>query len=175
MDPPVLTLALLATTVALHSGHMAIHVMVSLVWRTRTLPSYDAVVGYLGALAWFLLLLADRGTIGHDLAVFAVPIGLGLTAAGLLVHFAGVRDLRLHRAEGPLVTKGIYARLRHPIYYGWVLASFGLPLVLMSSLGLLTASLWSGLILACGLLEERDLRAQLPGGIYDSYASTTWL
>ena len=175
MDLPALTLALLAAAIALHSGHTAIHVVVSLVRRTRTLPSYDATVGYLGALAWFLLVLADRGTIRHDLAEVAIAIGLGLAAAGLLVHFAGVRDLRRHRGDGPLVTKGIYARLRHPVYYGWVLVSFGLPLVLMSSLGLLTAPLWSGLILACGLLEERDLRAQLPAGVYDSYASTTWL
>jgi len=175
MDLTALTLALLATTVALHSGHTLIHVTVSLVWRTRALPSYDAAVGYLGAMAWFLLLLADRRTIGPDLAAVAVPLGLGLTAAGLFVHFAGVRDLRRHRGEGPLVTEGIYARLRHPIYYGWALVSFGLPLVLTSSLGLLTAPLWSGLIMACGLLEERDLRAQLPEGVYGAYASTTWL
>jgi protein-S-isoprenylcysteine O-methyltransferase Ste14 len=175
MELPALVLALLATTVALHAGHVAIHVMVSLVWRTHALPSYDAAVGYLGALAWLLLLMADRGTIDPALAVVAVPIGLGLTTAGLIVHFTGVRDLRRHRGDGPLVTEGIYARLRHPIYYGWVLASFGLPLVLTSSVGLLTAPLWSGLIVACGLLEERDLRARLPEGVYDAYASQTWL
>ena len=45
MDLTALTLALLATTVALHSGHTLIHVTVSLVWRTRALPSYDAAVG----------------------------------------------------------------------------------------------------------------------------------
>jgi protein-S-isoprenylcysteine O-methyltransferase Ste14 len=174
MEIPILVLGLLLATGVLHVGHTMIHVMTSLVWRADSLPSYDTAVGYLGALAWFIMLIADAGTLDlHQLA--SIPPGLALSALGLYVHGIGVRDLVRHRDEGPLVTQGVYARLRHPIYYGWVLVSFGLPLVLMSHWGLLTAPLWAGLIIVCGILEERDLRRQLPEGLYEAYSRTTWL
>ena len=93
---------------------------------------------------------------------------------GLFIHGAGLRDMRRYKGHGPLVTRGIYSRLRHPIYYGWALVAFGAPVLLLSTLGLLTAPVWSGIILVCGLLEERALRRDLPAGEYERYARTTW-
>ena len=174
MEIPLLVLGLLVATFVLHVAHTMIHVMTSLVWKADSLPSYDTAVGYLGALAWFPMLITDAATLDAPVLA-AIPTGLGLAALGLYVHFAGVRDMVRHRDDAPLVTQGVYAKLRHPIYYGWVLVSFGLPLVLMSHWGLLTAPLWSGLIVACGVLEERDLRRQLPVGMYEAYSRTTWL
>jgi len=173
MDIHTPTLALLVTTLALNIGHVAIHLQTTLVRRADRLPWYDAWVGYLGALAWFLLVIVDRGTLGWPL-LFALPTGLMLTIVGLYVHGRGIRDIMVRGGDGALVTDGIYHRLRHPIYYGWVIVSFGMPLVTGSWWGLVTAPVWSGLILAVGVLEERDMRRRFPEGEYDSYIRDTW-
>jgi protein-S-isoprenylcysteine O-methyltransferase Ste14 len=96
-------------------------------------------------------------------------------AAGLWLHAAGIRDIRRYRSEGALVTQGIYAKLRHPIYYGWVIVANAMPLMFLSWLGLVTAPVWCAIVLAIALLEEHELRATLPPGEYDAYADGTWL
>ena len=174
MGVPVLTLTLLVATAGLNLCHVAVHVMTTLVRRRTQLPWYDAWVGYMGALTWFLLVLADRGTLEWPWQL-AVPVGLALTALGLYVHGSGIRDIMAHGGDGAMVTQGIYARLRHPIYYGWVLVSFGTPMIAGSWWGLVTAPVWSILILLVGLMEERDMRRRFPGGEYDEYLSSTWL
>ena len=167
------TLILLAIAVVLHSGHTGIHVLTTFVWRRPDLPEYDAWVGYMGALVWWIMILENRGTL--DLPVLlAVPAGFALVASGLYIHFRGVRDLRAYRDDGELVTQGIYARLRHPIYYGWVPVCIGFPLITLSWYGLVTAPLWAILLVVCGPMEERDMRRRLPEGVYESYASSTW-
>jgi protein-S-isoprenylcysteine O-methyltransferase Ste14 len=169
----MVTLALLVSTTALQVAHTSIHVVSTLVWKRADLPTYDTWVGYSGALAWFLLVIFDHSTLGMN-ALVTVPAGALLVALGLYVHGVGIRDLIAHRKASDLVTQGIYARFRHPIYYGWVLVSFGMPLLLMSQVGLVTAPLWSALIAACGVLEERDMRRRFPDGEYESYSATTW-
>ena len=173
MDITPVTLALLVATAALNFGHVAVHVMTTLVRKRPDLPWYDKWVGYLGAMSWFLMVWADRGTLTlpHPSALI---LGLGLTGAGLAVHGAGVLVILDKGGEGALVTQGIYARLRHPIYYGWVLVSFGMPLVTDSWWGLATAPLWSVLILMVGRMEERDMRRRFPEGEYEEYMGSTW-
>ena len=171
MDLHIVTMALLVLTLALQVGHVLIHVMTTYVWKAEALPWYDAHVGYLGAFAWFLMVIFDLGTLAVSFLV-AVPVGLLLCAVGFYVHGRGIMDILAHGEDGALVTQGIYAKLRHPIYYGWVLVSFGMPLLLLSHWGLITAPLWSGLIIAVGLMEERDMRRRYPEE-YDAYARTT--
>lgn len=173
MEVPDLTLTLLVVTLALNLGHVAIHVTTTLVRKRLDLPWYDAWVGYLGALTWFLMTIVDRGTLGWAWQV-AVPLGLLLTGAGLYIHGRGIQDIMVHGRDGALVIEGIYAKLRHPIYYGWVAVSFGLPLVTGSWWGIITAPLWSGLILLIGRMEEWDMRRRFPDGEYDKYIRITW-
>jgi len=171
--PGVLMVWLVATT-ALNLGHVAIHMMTTLVRKRDQLPWYDAWVGYLGALAWFIMVIVDRGTLGWPL-VLTLPAGLVLTGVGLYIHGRGIRDIMVHGGESGLVTEGIYASMRHPIYYGWVLVSFGMPLFTGSWWGLATAPIWSSLILLVGLMEEKDMRRRFPGGEYDEYLEGTWV
>ncbi len=173
MQPSPYTLAALSLTLVLQLAHLGMHVAV---YRGRSYPSlplHDAIVGYAGAAAWFAMVLLDRGTLGLS-PVMAVPLGAVLFGLGLIVHSLGIRDLRRYRDQAHLVTQGIYGRLRHPVYYGWAVASFGAPLLFLSAVGLLTAPIWSAIILLCGPMEERILRRTLPPGEYDSYARTTW-
>ncbi len=69
-------------------------------------------------------------------------VGLMLGAGGLSLSVAGYRALGKSHSPGTtpiagarLVASGIYARVRHPIYAGWCLGSFGLALLTGSVLG----------------------------------------
>ncbi len=165
-------MVLLVVTIVLQVGHVAIHLVNTFRWKRASLPWYDAWVGYLGALAWFLMVIASRG-LEWDLPSGVSIAGLLLFAVGLYVHGTGIRDIMRYRDDGPLVTRGIYARLRHPIYYGWVIVCFGMPMLFQSWLGLVTAPLWAGTILLVAVLEERDMARTLPDGVYDEYRKGT--
>lgn len=68
--------------------------------------------------------------------------GVTLATAGLVLAVAGYRSLgRSHSpgttpvSGGGLVSSGIYAYVRHPIYAGWCLGAFGFALIFGSLLG----------------------------------------
>ena len=79
----------------------------------------------------------------YVLPAWATWIGVGLQAAGIVLTFlgskaidvldlAGVRPALLARsgkrpAHPPLMTTGVYAVVRHPLYFGWALLVFGAP------------------------------------------------
>jgi len=71
---------------------------------------------------------------------------------------------------GTFVSTGIYSRIRHPIYAGWILGTLGLELVARSSLGI-------GVAVALFVFydfrtreEERWLVAKYPA--YQAYVTT---
>lgn len=97
--------------------------------------------------------------------------GLALAGAGLLHLGESLTALPHPRDGSQLVETGAYRLVRHPIYGGLILGSFGW--------GLLTASP-AALVLAAGVLvffrlksgrEEVWLRARYAG--YDAYAART--
>jgi protein-S-isoprenylcysteine O-methyltransferase Ste14 len=87
--------------------------------------------------------------------------GALLIAAGLVLAVRGIRDLRdaltplpYPRADADLVETGVYARVRHPIYGGLVVAAAGW--------GLLTASpaALAGAVLLLGFFELKSRREE---------------
>lgn len=103
--------------------------------------------------------------------------GVGLLAAGLVVYAAALRDLgaswRLgidRGSVGPLVTSGVYAWSRNPIYVGLLLFSYGTALVLGNWLFLAIAPVTTICIHLVVRAEERFL-AQAFGEAYRGYAS----
>lgn len=77
----------------------------------------------------------------------AVPyVGAGLFALGLWLRVRAVTTLKEYfsplvelQGEHQLITRGIYARMRHPAYLGSLLWSFSVPLMLGSVAGLIAA------------------------------------
>ena len=98
-----------------------------------------------------------------------------LFAVAAVTGLLGARDLRGSRTAFPhpkddavLITTGIYAWMRHPLYVSVVAIGFGWALAWTSHLGLSIS-----FVLACFLdlkarHEERLLRAKFPG--YDDYS-----
>ncbi|MEZ7857931.1 MAG: methyltransferase, partial [Aquiluna sp.] len=83
-----------------------------------------------------LLLLSPRQESPYGGASEIVGLfGVGLIALGsgvLLVSFIGLGNsltaLAIPKDNGTLVTHGIYSRVRHPIYFGLLVMSFGVML-----------------------------------------------
>lgn len=97
-------------------------------------------------------------------------LGGALILRGAWLGIAGVRDLGSSRSphprpleRGQLVTHGVYARVRHPLYsslmhvaFGWAVV-WGSPAAMVASVGL---TVW---LIAKARLEERLMRGQYSG------------
>jgi protein-S-isoprenylcysteine O-methyltransferase Ste14 len=98
---------------------------------------------------------------------FSVPAGLLLLITGGVLGIAGVRALGRNRTaftvpreEGTLVRRGVYGRLRHPLYASVMLVALGWGLIWRSSPVLFLAVLLTALLNAKAHREERWLRAK---------------
>ena len=106
----------------------------------------------------FIAMIAAPIVQRSDVQVYVRLLGVLVSTGGLLVAVAGYRGLAGSHSPGTtptaaahLVSSGIYAHLRHPIYAGWLLGAFGLPLIFGSVLGLGVAMV---------LLVSYDLRTR---------------
>lgn len=107
------------------------------------------------------------------LTIYPVPfitriIGSGLILAGFVVIYLGWK--KIHLKEAGLVTKGIYAFIRHPQYVGLSLLTFGQLIQWPTLTGFL---LWPFLVLIyykLALKEEKDVEAEF-GKAYLKYKS----
>ncbi len=102
-------------------------------------------------------------------------VGGGLLLAGSGFGIAGVRVLGRNRtpfpqprADAELVQRGIYARVRHPLYTSVMLVSFGWALLWRSGPAFATALVLVPFFQAKARREERWLRQRFPE--YADYA-----
>jgi len=71
-----------------------------------------------------------------------------------------------------LRTTGIYSRIRHPMYLGFMLWLVGFPLFWQSIVTLITAVLWVPAFITWQILEEQQLVEKFPE--YRAYIERTW-
>lgn len=131
------------------------------------------VVGVLAGLAWETVARGGRlrGSQRRGGAVTAAgAVGL---AAGLALVLAAWRAAGDERLEDPhaVVTAGPYARMRNPMYVGWVVMHLGLGVVLRSPAVLATVAPAVVLVHREVLQEERRLERSL-GSPYSRYLAT---
>ncbi len=98
--------------------------------------------------------------------------------AGVGVGLRGARDLGASltavprpRDDARLVTNGIYARIRHPLYAALMLASLGWSIACLSVASLVASLLLAGWLDAKSRREEAWLAARYPD--YAAYRSRT--
>jgi methanethiol S-methyltransferase len=149
-------------------------------WVARTVPALPertlfvcAASVLLLVVCWFWRLLP--GTLWQ---VAGMPAALlhAVQFAGLLLVIrsaavVGVRDLAgLSTSHGApeVKVRGPYRWVRHPIYAGWLLLTFGVPL--MSTTRFVFAAASAAYLLIAIPLEERTLRSMTPQG-YARYAT----
>lgn len=73
----------------------------------------------------------------HRLGWLTVSVGFLIVAAGLQLLEPRLTPFPYPRRDARLVTGGIYAYMRHPIYAGWTVAALGWALVWLSFTGAL--------------------------------------
>jgi protein-S-isoprenylcysteine O-methyltransferase Ste14 len=130
------------------------------------------VVVFLGYLGWGFWCGNDpvKMRISSSLSV---PLGIGLAVIGFgLFAYAEMKKGSVGE-EQELITTGIYAKLRHPMYLGIILFHIGLPLVFRSFVALVSTVLWAAVIFAWKGYEERNLVRQF-GEKYIEYKKQTW-
>ena len=157
-------------------------------WLARYIPPEIERATYVWVASVLLigtcLLWRDLPGTVYTLTGWARGIGIASQAAGLLViamavsvldplELAGVRQLLLSRraanvgdGPNPLRIRGPYRWLRHPIYFGWVLAVFGAPD--MSTTRLAFAGISTAYVVIAVPWEERSM-AETFGDAYQRY------
>ena len=130
------------------------------------------------ALGWLL-----RG-VGPDLGQLGAGLGWLLIALALVLVALAAREFRRHRttiiphgSPSALVTTGVFARSRNPIYLADALILCGLALIWSAPVALLLVPAFVAVIRARFVLpEERRLRNNFPAE-YAAYAQQTkrWL
>jgi protein-S-isoprenylcysteine O-methyltransferase Ste14 len=126
------------------------------------------------------------GAVGTGLSFSGLTVsgwaiaGLGLGVAGLILNHLATRTLGAFfdriaiKDNHELVTHGVYARIRHPIYTSYLCVFFGFVLILQSPQGglamLAVSALWFGTRIPIeeAMLEERF------GDAYRVYRGRTW-
>jgi protein-S-isoprenylcysteine O-methyltransferase Ste14 len=129
------------------------------------------VVSFVAYAAFFV----DAAATAPHSAVWLVALGMSLVCAVLWV----VARLQLGASFAAravakrLVTTGLYARLRHPIY---VFGTMAFLLVVLALLGSPALVVWAGVLAIQVLRARREERvlAQAFGDEYETWRATTW-
>ena len=144
-------------------------------------PAWDRrflLVSAIAGPAWMIFMALDAGRFGWShLPVELAPVGAVSMMLGTWIAYAGLRAnhfasviVRMQPDRGHrLVDRGPYAVVRHPIYAGAFLTTFGTPLVLGSAWGLIGSAMLALLTARRAVLEEQFLADGLPG--YRDYAA----
>jgi protein-S-isoprenylcysteine O-methyltransferase Ste14 len=149
--------------------------------RPGEMQGWDKLISGLWAAALYLALPLVAGL---DLRFGWTPaLSAGWHWAGLLLYIAGMAltswamvvnaffstAVRIQRERGQTVChSGPYRIVRHPGYAGFILVALGLPVLLGSAWAALPSVASVALMVARTVLEDRLLRAELPG--YEEYA-----
>lgn len=120
--------------------------------------------------SWFLLCRFDVNKIDYpDLIRYA---GISLAVFGMVVFLSGLFTIKtLESYDGDLITTGIYSKIRHPMYMGFILWLIGFPIYFGASFSIVLSLPFIANILFWRYLEEKELEKRFPG--YPDYKKTT--
>jgi protein-S-isoprenylcysteine O-methyltransferase Ste14 len=120
--------------------------------------------------SWFLLCRFDVYRI--ELPPVIRYAGLFITAVGLamfLIAFFTIKTLENY--EGDLITKGIYSKIRHPMYLGFICWLIGFPLFQGAVFSFFLGFIFISNVMFWKYLEELELEKRFPE--YRQYKKST--
>ena len=122
--------------------------------------------------SWFAMCPKDPVTL--ELPDMLSWLGLGVFMVGLVLAFGALIQLRGVENINHLVTKGLFARLRHPMYIGFICWIIGWALYHRAGISSVAGLVGIANILYWRHLEENDLALKY-GDAYLVYRKTSWL
>jgi protein-S-isoprenylcysteine O-methyltransferase Ste14 len=91
---------------------------------------------------------------------------------GVIVFLTALFTIKtLESYEGDLITKGIYSKIRHPMYLGFILWLIGAPLFFGAVFSSILSLIFIANILFWRFLEEKELNKRFT--FYTEYKKTT--
>jgi protein-S-isoprenylcysteine O-methyltransferase Ste14 len=120
--------------------------------------------------SWFTLCSKDTN-------IVAIPdiikyLGILLAGLGMVFFFIALLTIKtLETYNGDLMTKGIYSKIRHPMYLGFILWSIGFPIFFGAAFSFVLGLLFTANILFWRHLEEKELENRFI--TYKDYRKTT--
>ena len=113
-------------------------------------------------ISWFLLCSADVNKI--IMPAFVRYIGVAITLAGAGLFFTALFTIKtLETYNGDLITKGIYSKVRHPMYLGFICWLFGAPVFYGAITAFALAVLFIANVLYWRHVEELELEKRFTG------------
>ena len=140
----------------------------NLVKSKRIYPMISIAMFFLW-FSWFAMAFND---------VFEMTLPYWLTYTGLVLFLTGVVFVVLSHTKikgfqsKALLRSGIYSRIRHPMYLGFILWIIGFPIFLQGLLTLASAFIWVPQILYWKASEEKKLEKEYKE--YEEYKKKTW-
>jgi protein-S-isoprenylcysteine O-methyltransferase Ste14 len=159
---------------ASYAIRLAVHVAA---WRrgsgTSPVPfGVSVAMTFAGYLGWGYWSAVDPVKMAIPRLV-GIAVGLPLAVLGLaLFLYSEISKRGVGDGQG-LVTTGIYAKIRHPMYVGLVLLHAGYPLVYRSFVAWISTLLWVAFIGTWTWFEEKVLERRW-GEAYRRYRKGTW-
>jgi protein-S-isoprenylcysteine O-methyltransferase Ste14 len=120
--------------------------------------------------SWVFLCSLDIYKIALPVIIFY--LGLALWCLGIITFLMGLFTIKtLESYEGDLITKGIYSKIRHPMYLGFILWLIGFPIFFGVLFSFILSFLFIGNILFWRNLEEKELEERF--STYKDYRKST--
>jgi protein-S-isoprenylcysteine O-methyltransferase Ste14 len=120
--------------------------------------------------SWVILCINDEHRI--ELIDFIRYVGISLVGIGLVVFLMALSTIKTFESyEGDLITKGIFSKIRHPMYLGFILWLIGLPIYFGTLYAFILAFVFISNVLFWRYLEEKELAERFSS--YIDYKKTT--
>ncbi|KKL74783.1 hypothetical protein LCGC14_2061430 [marine sediment metagenome] len=114
--------------------------------------------------------------IGYPIHLFHLIIAIPIISVGAWFGIVGVKEVTLKVAEthrpNKVVITGLYSKVRHPQYFGAILAHIGISLILSSLFSMISTPLIILVIYLFSWKEEKELEREF-GKEYIAYKNHT--
>ncbi|MGE5400127.1 MAG: methyltransferase family protein [Ignavibacteriales bacterium] len=120
--------------------------------------------------SWFVLCRIDPYR--TELPEVINYLGGLIVLAGAVLFLTALFTIKtLETFEGNLITKGIYSKIRHPMYLGFIFWFFGGPVIYGAAASFALSLIFIANVLYWRSLEELELEKRFPE--YDDYRKRT--
>ncbi len=136
----------------------------------KSMPTIIGIVMFIQWFFWFSMNFSDP--IRRALPNWLRYVGLVLFIGGSVLVILSHRYIKGYATEEGLITTGLYSKIRHPMYLGFILWLIGFPVFMQSIVTLVSAVIWIACFISWQILEEKELEKKFPD--YKEYIKRTW-